>query len=113
MQNPVDLNLIEVYAPTTITTEDHFMSDEKQRNNIIMGDFNVGRVQEGKIVRNQDLGLKNERGDRSCAVLPRQKTEGKAFGPDEVQTTTAKRGLVSYEPFIKTLPKGHQRAHIP
>lgn len=74
---PVDLNIIQVYAPTAESTdeeaEDFYQQLEditknlkKQDVTIIMGDFNakIGRGEVGDIVGKFGLGARNERGDR-------------------------------------------------
>lgn len=75
---PVNINIIQVYAPTAAKTQDHliepFYEDVKQvleklkahECNIVMGDFN-SKIGEGAVdetVGSFGLGERNERGDR-------------------------------------------------
>ena len=74
--SPIDINIIQVYAPTTNHADDvvesFYQKVEEARSQakphemkIIMGDLNakVGRGREGDIVGNFGLGERNERGD--------------------------------------------------
>ena len=73
---PIDMNIIQVYAPTSDSTtedlEDFYGAIEKarkicksQENTIILGDFNakVGEGRKGNIVGPFGLGDTNERGE--------------------------------------------------
>lgn len=74
---PVNINVIQVYAPTTQHSDDvidrfYEQVDEARRQckngevTIVMGDLNakVGRGRSGEVVGNFGLGLRNERGDK-------------------------------------------------
>ncbi|XP_050497514.1 craniofacial development protein 2-like [Diabrotica virgifera virgifera] len=73
----VNLNIIQVYAPTAEKSDEEVEEFYKQINHvlksikardvtIILGDFNskIGEGKSGKYVGNYGLGLRNERGDR-------------------------------------------------
>ena len=75
--NPIDWNIIQVYAPTSNSTEEEleefYQELDKARQQckphevtVIMGDLNakVGNGREGEIVGDFGLGRRNERGDR-------------------------------------------------
>lgn len=74
---PVDINLIQVYAPTSVSDEEEIekfydtiksVTDKIKKKDItiIMGDLNakVGQGREDKVVGDFGLGIRNERGDR-------------------------------------------------
>ena len=74
---PVNVNVIQVYAPTAQSTEDaidgfYEQVDEARRQckngevTIVMGDLNakVGRGRSGDVVGDFGLGVRNERGDK-------------------------------------------------
>lgn len=74
--NPTNLNIIQVYAPTSECTEreierffeelNNALKTIKKRVTIIMGDFNakVGKSAVETIIGEYGLGTRNDRGDR-------------------------------------------------
>lgn len=74
---PIDINIIQVYAPTTDHTEEELdefyeMVEQAMRHckpheiNLVMGDLNakIGEGREGEVVGPFGLGRRNERGER-------------------------------------------------
>lgn len=75
--DPIDMNIIQVYAPTTGCSEEvieifyqelNRLTEQLKNNNVtvVMGDFNakVGYGKEGYTVGNFGLGTRNERGNQ-------------------------------------------------
>ncbi|GFN83273.1 craniofacial development protein 2 [Plakobranchus ocellatus] len=98
---PVDLNIIQVYAPTANSNDedlDKFYNDldtartqcKSQDPLIIMGDFNakVGTEKVDDILGKHGLGIRNERGPpimkEEVETAMKKMKHGKATGPDNI-----------------------------